>query len=68
VYGRRFLLVGIDEAQNLRNIKKSYWALFALRERSESIVAMTATPITNRPMVGEAPYSQHPALLTRSFL
>ncbi|KAG2098226.1 uncharacterized protein F5147DRAFT_656118 [Suillus discolor] len=50
VYGRCFLLVGIDEAQNLRNIKKSYWALFALRERSESIVTMTATPITNRPM------------------
>ncbi|KAG2352807.1 P-loop containing nucleoside triphosphate hydrolase protein, partial [Suillus spraguei] len=50
VYGRRFLLVAVDEAQNLRNIKRSYWALFALRERSESIVAMTATPITNRPM------------------
>ncbi|KAG1737029.1 P-loop containing nucleoside triphosphate hydrolase protein [Suillus lakei] len=51
VYGRRFLLVGADEAQNLRNVKKSYWALFALRQRSESIAAMTATPITNRPMV-----------------
>ncbi|KAG2738555.1 hypothetical protein P692DRAFT_201730973 [Suillus brevipes Sb2] len=51
VYGRQFLFVAADEAQNVRNVKKPYWALFALGRRSDSIAAMTATPITNRPMV-----------------
>ncbi|KAG2062895.1 hypothetical protein BDR04DRAFT_1039611, partial [Suillus decipiens] len=50
-YGRHFLLGAVDEAHNQRNIKKGYWAIFSLRERSLTMVAMTATPITSGPLV-----------------
>lgn len=52
-YGRSFLLCSVDEAHNQRNIKKGYWAVFSLRERSLTMVAMTATPITSGPLVGQ---------------
>ncbi|KAG1772200.1 P-loop containing nucleoside triphosphate hydrolase protein [Suillus placidus] len=39
-----------DEAHNYRNIKKGYWAIFCLRSLCQAIVAMTATPITSRPL------------------
>ncbi|KAG1763002.1 P-loop containing nucleoside triphosphate hydrolase protein [Suillus placidus] len=49
-YGREFLLGLADEAHNYRNIKKGYWAIFCLRSLCQAIVAMTATPITSRPL------------------
>ncbi|KAG1891850.1 P-loop containing nucleoside triphosphate hydrolase protein [Suillus fuscotomentosus] len=49
-YGRDFLLGVVDEAHNYRNIKKGYWAVFCLRLLCHAIVAMTATPITSRPL------------------
>ncbi|KAG1838807.1 P-loop containing nucleoside triphosphate hydrolase protein [Suillus subalutaceus] len=49
-YGRDFLLGLVDEAHNYRNVRKGYWAIFCLRERCRAIVAMTATPITSRPL------------------
>ncbi|KAG2063485.1 hypothetical protein BDR04DRAFT_1037816 [Suillus decipiens] len=50
-YGRDFLLGLVDEAHNYRNIKKAYWAIFCLRFLCHAMVAMTATPITSRPLV-----------------
>ncbi|KAG1836505.1 P-loop containing nucleoside triphosphate hydrolase protein [Suillus subalutaceus] len=52
-YGHHFLLCSVDEAHNQRNIRKGYWAIFSLRERSLSMVAMTATPITSGPLVSD---------------
>ncbi|KAG2336606.1 hypothetical protein BDR05DRAFT_896483 [Suillus weaverae] len=52
-YGREFLLGSVDEAHNYRNIKKGYWAIFCLRSLCQAIVAMTATPITSRPLVSD---------------
>ncbi|KAG1894055.1 P-loop containing nucleoside triphosphate hydrolase protein [Suillus fuscotomentosus] len=49
-YGRDFLLGIVDEAHNYRNIKKGYWAIFCLRFLCHAMVAMTATPITSRPL------------------
>ncbi|KAG1834958.1 P-loop containing nucleoside triphosphate hydrolase protein [Suillus subalutaceus] len=49
-YGRDFLLGLVDEAHNYRNIKKGYWAIFCLRLLCHAVVAMTATPITSRPL------------------
>ncbi|KAG2097976.1 uncharacterized protein F5147DRAFT_777839 [Suillus discolor] len=49
-YGRDFLLGLVDEAHNYRNIKKAYWAIFCLRLLCQAMVAMTATPITSRPL------------------
>ncbi|KAG1829710.1 P-loop containing nucleoside triphosphate hydrolase protein [Suillus subalutaceus] len=49
-YGRDFLLGVVDEAHNYRNIKKGYWAIFCLRLLCHAMVAMTATPITSRPL------------------
>ncbi|KIK38068.1 hypothetical protein CY34DRAFT_91603, partial [Suillus luteus UH-Slu-Lm8-n1] len=49
-YGRKFLLGLVDEAHNYRNIKKGYWAIFCLRLLCQAMVAMTATPITSRPL------------------
>ncbi|KAG1772227.1 P-loop containing nucleoside triphosphate hydrolase protein [Suillus placidus] len=49
-YGRDFLLGVADEAHNYRNIRKGYWAIFCLRQQCHGIVAMTATPITSRPL------------------
>ncbi|KAG1793303.1 P-loop containing nucleoside triphosphate hydrolase protein [Suillus plorans] len=52
-YGRDFLLGLVDEAHNYRNIKKGYWAIFCLRSLCHTMVAMTATPITSRPLVSD---------------
>ncbi|KAG1833201.1 P-loop containing nucleoside triphosphate hydrolase protein [Suillus subalutaceus] len=49
-YGRKFLLGLVDEAHNYRNVKKGYWAIFCLRLLCQAMVAMTATPITSRPL------------------
>lgn len=49
-YGRDFLLGLVDEAHNYRNVKKGYWAIFCLRCLCHAMVAMTATPITSRPL------------------
>jgi superfamily II DNA or RNA helicase len=51
IYGRKFLVVALDEAHDYKNIRKGYWAAFSLRERSDSVIAMTATPCTEHPMV-----------------
>ncbi|KAG2747793.1 hypothetical protein P692DRAFT_201716179 [Suillus brevipes Sb2] len=49
-YSQYFLIGSVDEAHNQRNIRKGYWAIFSLRERSQTMVAMTATPITSGPL------------------
>ncbi|KAG1837021.1 P-loop containing nucleoside triphosphate hydrolase protein [Suillus tomentosus] len=49
-YGQNFLLGVVDEAHNYRNVKKAYWAIFCLRLLCHAMVAMTATPITSRPL------------------
>ena len=51
IYGRTFLATLVDEAHDYRNIKKGYWAVKALRERSDVILTMTATPAVGRPAV-----------------
>jgi hypothetical protein len=51
IYGRQYLLTAFDEVHNCRNINKTYWAAFALRETSHMTVGMSATPVTNHPMV-----------------
>lgn len=44
IYGQRFLVGAYDEAHRVRKVKKAYWSAFALRERTSTMVAMTATP------------------------
>lgn len=51
LYGRRFLVTAIDEAHGCRGLKKSYWAVFCLRERSRNVVPMSATPVVTKPAV-----------------
>jgi hypothetical protein len=51
IYGRKWTAAFIDEAHNCRNINKAYCAGRALREHARMFVAMTATPVTTRPMV-----------------
>jgi hypothetical protein len=45
------LVTAVDEAHNYRNVRKGFWAVFALRERSDMMVAMTATPAVGGPEV-----------------
>jgi hypothetical protein len=51
IYGRQFLAVAIDEAHAYRNPNKAYTAMRALREKTDLLVAMTATPVQTRPAV-----------------
>lgn len=51
VFGRKWLLVAIDEAHVARKVNKAYVAGFQLRLRSHITVAMTATPIFTGLMV-----------------
>jgi hypothetical protein len=54
VYGRAWLNVIIDEFHRFRNLNRGYWSLVAIRERSDNVVGMTATPATTRTMVSRA--------------
>jgi hypothetical protein len=51
IYGRRYLAVAIDEAHSFRNVNKLYSAVRGLREKTDMLVAMTATPVQTRPSV-----------------
>lgn len=53
IYGRRFLAVAIDEAHAFRNRNKLHTAILALREKTDLLVAMTATPVQTRPAVSK---------------
>ena len=46
-------MVAIDEAHGFRNVNKLYGAVRALRDKTDILVAMTATPIQTRPSVSE---------------
>jgi hypothetical protein len=49
VFGLRYLGVAVDEAHGFRNVNKLYGAVRALRQQSDVLVAMTATPVQTRP-------------------
>lgn len=51
VFGRHFGLVIYDEAACARTLSKPYFACMELRKCSDSVVAMTATPLLSRPEV-----------------
>jgi hypothetical protein len=57
IYGRRFLAVAIDEAHAFRNTNKLHTAVRALRENTDLLVAMTATPVQTRPSVRDSVYA-----------
>lgn len=52
VYGRRWLVFALDEAHKIRTQNASFTATAGLRQQSEFLVAVTATPITTSPKVG----------------
>lgn len=52
LYGQQYVAVVFDEAHKFNNKNKAYWAAMALCKHSQLVVAMTATPVNNRPMVG----------------
>jgi ERCC4-related helicase len=51
IYRRRYLAIAIDEAHTYCNPNKAYTAMRALREKTDLLVAMTATPVQTRPAV-----------------
>jgi hypothetical protein len=51
VFGYQWLVDAGDEVQRYRNVRRGYWSMYGVRERSETMVAMTATPVTTRTMV-----------------
>jgi hypothetical protein len=51
IFGRRYLGVAIDEAHGFRNANRLYGAVRALRDQTDMLVAMTATPVQTRPAV-----------------
>ena len=53
VFGRRYLMVAIDEAHGFRNVNKLYGAVRALRDKTDILVAMMATPVQTQPSVSE---------------
>ena len=53
VFGRRYLAVAVDEAHGFRNVNKLYGAVRVLREKTDILIAMTATPVQTRPSVSE---------------
>lgn len=48
LYGRRYLCNIVDEAHNYRNIRKGFFAIGALVDRSEATCFLTATPGVGR--------------------
>ena len=54
IFGRRYLGVAIDEAHGFRNANKLYGAVRALRDKTDILVAMTATPVQTRPAVRDS--------------
>jgi len=58
----------VDEAHNYRHVKKRYWAVFALRERSETVVAMTATPAIGNPAVSTISFCLPSILFSFNFI
>ena len=63
VFGRRYLGVAIDEAHGFRNANKLYGAVHMLRDKTDILVAMTATPVQTRPLVCLPPW-----MCARSYL
>jgi hypothetical protein len=51
IFGRKYLAVAIDEAHGFRNANKLYGAVRMLRDKTDILVAMTATPVQTRPSV-----------------
>lgn len=51
VFGRRYLGIAIDEAHGFRNANRLFSAVRALRDQTDILVAMTATPVQTRPSV-----------------
>lgn len=45
------MVLALDEAHNVRNLKKAYRAAHALGERAALTIAMTATPGVGKPSV-----------------
>ncbi|KAN0128350.1 P-loop containing nucleoside triphosphate hydrolase protein [Lactarius tabidus] len=50
IYRQDYLAIAIDEAHAFRNTNKLHRAVRALRDRTDLMVAMTATPVQTRPM------------------
>src|ERR1700685_1206575 len=51
IFDRDWRCALVDEAHNCRNFGKTYSAVLMLRTQAAFMVAMTATPVTTRPMV-----------------
>jgi hypothetical protein len=51
IFDRDWRCALVDEAHNCRNFGKTYSAVLMLRTKATFMVAMTATPVTTRPMV-----------------
>ena len=51
VFNRRIALLIIDEAHLYRNNNKSFQSLLPLRDITEFVLLLTATPIVTRPQV-----------------
>lgn len=50
IYGRKWLVQALDEAQDYRNLKGRFFAASALRAISSISILMTATPVTSKIM------------------
>lgn len=51
LFGHQYALVAVDEAHAARKHNVVHMALRALKEKTNVLVAMTATPVTTRPQV-----------------
>ncbi|RDB30571.1 DNA repair and recombination protein RAD54 [Hypsizygus marmoreus] len=49
IFGREWLVAALDEAHNCRNLTFKHLSARALREKTELMIGMTATPVTTRP-------------------
>lgn len=55
VFRQRYLGIAMDEAHNFRNVNKLYGAVRALRDLTDILVAMTATPVQTRATASARP-------------
>jgi superfamily II DNA or RNA helicase len=53
LYGLTYAGLVIDEAHGARNVGRQYSAFYQARTQSAFTVALTATPVTTRPLVSQ---------------
>lgn len=51
VYSQNYSLLVVDEAHHARKHNKLHMALRALRQQAQSVLTLTATPVTTKPHV-----------------